>query len=162
MERKRIKKCFWVWQFEEEERWLNTMALEGWVLDRVGFFGYEFLRCEPGEYTVRLEMHDHDEAYLSFMAETGAEYVGRIVKWLYFRKKAELGDFDIFSDLDSRLNHLKRIGTMLRGVGLAVLVIGLVPPRNPVCLIAGAVLMYALGRIEGKKEALEKDRLLME
>ena len=162
MERKRIKKCFWVWQFEEEERWLNTMALEGWVLDRVGFFGYEFLRCEPGEYTVRLEMHDHDEAYLNFMAETGAEYVGRIVKWLYFRKKTELGAFDIFSDLDSRLNHLKRIGTMLRGVGLAVLVIGLVPPRNPVCLIAGAVLMYALGRIEGKKEALEKDRLLME
>ena len=162
MERKRIKKCFWVWQFEEEERWLNTMALEGWVLDRVGFFGYEFLRCEPGEYTVRLEMHDHDEAYLNFMAETGAEYVGRIVKWVYFRKKAELGAFDIFSDLDSRLNHLKRIGTMLRGVGLAVLVIGLVPPRNPVCLIAGAVLMYALGRIEGKKEALEKDRLLME
>ena len=162
MERKRIKKCFWVWQFEEEERWLNTMALEGWVLDRVGLFGYEFLRCEPGEYTVRLEMHDHDEAYLNFMAETGAEYVGRIVKWVYFRKKAELGAFDIFSDLDSRLNHLKRIGTMLRGVGLAVLVIGLVPPRNPVCLIAGAVLMYALGRIEGKKEALEKDRLLME
>ena len=162
MERKRVKKCFWVWQFEEEERWLNTMALEGWVLDRVGLFGYEFLRCEPGEYTVRLEMHDHDEAYLSFMAETGAEYVGRIVKWLYFRKKTELGAFDIFSDLDSRLNHLKRIGTMLRGVGLAVLVIGLVPPRNPVCLIAGAVLMYALGRIEGKKEALEKDRLLME
>ena len=162
MERKRIKKCFWVWQFEEEERWLNTMALEGWVLDRVGLFGYEFLRCEPGEYTVRLEMHDHDEAYLNFMAETGAEYVGRIVKWLYFRKKTELGAFDIFSDLDSRLNHLKRIGTMLRGVGLAVLVIGLVPPRNPVCLIAGAVLMYALGRIEGKKEALEKDRLLME
>ena len=85
MERKRIKKCFWVWQFEEEERWLNTMALEGWVLDRVGLFGYEFLRCEPGEYTVRLEMHDHDEAYLNFMAETGAEYVGRIVKWVYFR-----------------------------------------------------------------------------
>ena len=162
MERKRVKKCFWVWQFEEEERWLNAMALEGWVLDRVGFFGYEFLRCEPGEYTVRLEMHDHDEAYLSFMEETGAEYVGRIVKWVYFRKKTELGAFDIFSDLDSRLNHLKRIGTMLKGVGLAVLVIGLVPPRNPVCLIAGAVLMYALGRIEGKKEALEKDRLLME
>ena len=162
MERKRVKKIFWVWQFEEEERWLNAMALEGWVLDRVGFFGYEFLRCEPGEYTIRLEMHDHDEAYLSFMEETGAEYVGRIVKWVYFRKKTELGAFDIFSDLDSRLNHLKRIGTMLKGVGLAVLVIGLVPPRNPACLIAGAVLMYALGRIEGKKEALEKDRLLME
>jgi hypothetical protein len=29
-------------------------------------------------------------------------------------------------------------------------------------LLAATLLMYALGRIEGKKEALEKDRLLLE
>ena len=167
MERKRIKKCFWVWQFEEEERWLNTMALEGWVLDRVGLFGYEFLRCEPGEYTVRLEMHDHDEAYLSFMAETGAEYVGRVMKWIYFRKKTELGQFELFSDLESRIAYLNQMCQMLRGVGLANLVIGLGNSFSPsnigwLNLLCATLCMYALGRIEGKKEALEKDRLLME
>ena len=162
MERKIVKKWFWVWEFDKEERWLNQMAQEGWVLDRLGFCRYEFVRCEPGEYIVRLEMRDHDEAYLGFMAETGAEYVGRMAKWIYFRKKAELGQFDIFSDLDSRMNHLKRIETMLRGIGIAVLVLGLIPPRNPACLLGGALMMYALGRIEGKKEALEYDRLLME
>ena len=168
MERKRVKKCFWVWQFEEEERWLNAMALEGWVLDRVGFFGYEFLRCEPGEYTIRLEMHDHDEAYLSFMEETGAEYVGRIVKWVYFRKKTELGAFDIFSDLDSKISHLSKIGKGLAAIGFANLAVGIVNSINPyvsvgwINLLCATLLMYGLGRIHEKKEALERSRMLLE
>lgn len=87
MERKTVKKWYWVWDFEKEERWLNQMAESGWVLDGVGFATYHFVKCEPGEYTVRLEMRDHDEAYLQLMAESGAEYVGRITKWIFFRKR---------------------------------------------------------------------------
>lgn len=168
MERKIIKKWIWVWDFDKEERWLNTMAQQGWVLDKLGFCRYEFIPCEPGEYTVRLEMREHDEAYLSFMADTGAEYVGRMVKWIYFRRKTELGAFDIFSDLDSRLAHLKQISWTLRVTGIANLVIGFANSMNPVVdfgwvnLLCATLLMYALGRIEGKQEALEKDRLLME
>lgn len=167
-ERMTVKKWIWVWDFDKEERWLNTMAQQGWVLDRLGFCRYEFVRCEPGEYIVRLEMREHDEGYLSFMADTGAEYVGRMVKWIYFRRKAEYGPFDIFSDLDSRLEHLKKISWMLRFVGFANLLIGLVNALNPVVnmgwinLLCATLLMYALGRIEGKEEALEQDRLLME
>ena len=167
-ERMTIRKWIWVWEFDKEEQWLNTMAQQGWVLDRVGFCRYEFVRCEPGEYIVRLEMREHDEGYLSFMADTGAEYVGRMVKWIYFRRKAEYGPFDIFSDLDSRLAHLKKISWMLRFVGFANLLIGLVNALNPVVnmgwinLLGATLLMYALGRIEGKEEALERDRLLME
>lgn len=168
MERKIVRKWIWVWEFDKEERWLNTMAQQGWVLDKLGFCRYEFVRCEPGEYTVRLEMREHDEAYLSFMADTGAEYVGRMVKWIYFRKKTELGPFDIFSDAQSRIRHLDRIIWMLRFVGGANLLIGLANAMNPfarmewVNLLAAALLMYALGRVEGKKEAIEHDRLLME
>ena len=167
-ERMTVKKWIWVWDFDKEERWLNTMAQQGWVLDRLGFCRYEFIRCEPGEYTLRLEMREHDEGYLSFMADTGAEYVGRMVKWIYFRRKTELGPFDIFSDLDSRLEHLKRISGTLRVVGIANLVIGLANSLNPVVnmgwinLLCATLLMYALGRIEGKEETLERDRLLME
>lgn len=168
MERKIIKKWIWVWDFDKEERWLNTMAQQGWVLDKVGFCRYEFIPCEPGEYTVRLEMREHDEAYLGFMAETGAEYVGRVVKWIYFRKKTEDGPFDIFSDVESRIAHLDRICQTLKIVGIANLVIGLANSLNPVVdfgwvnLLCATLLMYALGRIEGKKEAMEQDRLLME
>lgn len=168
MERKIVKKWVWVWDFDKEEQWLNSMAQQGWVLDRVGFCRYEFVRCEPGEYIVRLEMREHDEGYLSFMSDTGAEYVGRVVKWIYFRRKAEFGPFDIFSDLDSRLEHLKRISSTLRVVGIANLVIGLANSLNPVVnmgwinLLCATLLMYALGRIEGKEESLERERLLME
>lgn len=167
-ERMTIRKWIWVWDFDKEEQWLNTMAQQGWVLDRVGFCRYEFVRCEPGEYTVRLEMREHDDAYLGFMADTGAEYVGRMMQWIYFRRKTELGDFDIFSDLDSRIAHLGRIARILKIVGIANLVIGLANSMNPVVdfgwvnLLCATLLMYALGRIEGKQEALEKDRLLME
>ena len=167
-DRKTIRKWFWVWDFEREEHWLNATALEGWVLDGVGWCTYHFRRCEPGEYTVRLEMHPHDEAYLRFMQETGAESVGGVVGWQYFRKKAELGSFDIFSDIDSKIRHLNQIGRVLLAIGMANLAIGLVNSVNPavhlgwINLLCATLLMYALGRIHGKKEALEKDRLLLE
>ena len=168
MERKIVKKWIWIWEFDKEERWLNTMAQQGWVLDKLGFCRYEFIPCEPGEYTVRLEMRNHDEAYLGFMADTGAEYLGRMMKWIYFRKKTEDGPFELFSDLESRISYLDKMCRLLRGVGLANLLIGLANSINPyaalgwVNLLGATLLMYALGRIEGKKEALEKDRLLME
>ena len=102
------------------------------------------------------------------MAETGAEYVGRVMKWIYFRKKTELGKFELFSDLESRITYLDNMCRMLRGVGIANLLIGLANSINPyvplgwINLLAATLLMYALGRIEGKKEALENDRLLLE
>ena len=113
-------------------------------------------------------MREHDEAYLGFMADTGAEYVGRMVKWIYFRKRTELGRFDLFSDTESRIAHLDKMCRMLKIVGFANLLMGVVNtlniahPVTMVNLLAATLLMYALGRIEGKKEALEKDRLLIE
>ena len=131
MERNIVKKWFWVWEFEKEEQWLNTMAQSGWVLDKLGLCKYEFVACEPGEYTVRLEMRDHDQEYIDFIAETGAEYVGRMAKWIYFRKKAADGPFDIFSDIDSRIAHLDKIGKMLGIVGGANMGIGLMNILTP-------------------------------
>lgn len=166
-ERKIIHKVFFVWEFEKEEQWLNTMAMSGWILDKVGFCRYEFVPCQPGEYSVRLAMHERDDAYISFVQETGAEYIDRIMSWHYYRCKTELGHFDIFSDIDSRIKHLNTIARVLSIIGTANLVIGLVNSMNPVHLgwinlLCATLLMYALGRIHGKKEALEKDRLLLE
>ena len=165
--RRTIRKWFWVWDFEKEEEWLNEMAMSGWVLEGVDWCTYHFMRCEPGEYSVRLEMHPYDEAYLSFMKETGAEYVGRMMMWIYFRKKTADGPFDLFSDIDSRISHLDKIGKMLAAIGGANLLIGIVNAFSParlgwINLLCATLLMYSLGRIHGKKEALEKERLLHE
>ena len=162
---KTVNRWFWVWDFEKEEDWLNEMAGEGWALISVGFTKYTFERTEPGEYTVRLEMREKDENYISFMQETGAEYIGRVVQWIYFRKKRELGAFEIFSDLDSRIGHLSRIGKMIGIICLANILIGVAnSPRGFgfINLLCGALLAYALGRIQGKKDELERERKFRE
>ena len=165
--RQTIRKWFWDWEFEKEEDWLNGMAQKGWVLESVSFCNYHFIRCEPGEYTVRLEMHPDDQDYIAFMQETGAEYIGRMMAWIYFRKKTADGSFDLFSDIDSRISHLNRIGRMLTMICGANLAIGLFNSFSParvgwVNLLCATLLTYCLGRIHGKKEALEKERLLHE
>ena len=95
-EKKTVFKLFFVWDFEKEERWLNEMAQEGWVLDNTGFSFYTFVRCEPGEYIIRLEMNPSSD-YRAFVKELGAEYIGGCVNWVYFRRKAELGSFELLS-----------------------------------------------------------------
>ena len=132
----------------------------------MGFRRYTFERCEPGAYTVRLEMREPDAEYLDFMHEIGAEYLGRVVKWIYFRKKAEDGAFELF-DLDAKIAHLAGIAKLLWVLGLANLLIGFVNTVSihgfgVVNLLCATLLMYGLGRLEGKKEALERERELHE
>lgn len=163
-ERKTIRKWFWVWDFEKEEQWLNEMAFTGWTLCEIGFCKYTFEKSEPGEYAIRLEMREDDQSYLELMKETKAEYIGRMVQWIYFRKKAEDGSFDIFSDLESRIQHLDKIGKMLLLIGIANLLIGVNASYHTqfgwINILCATLLMYALGRINGKKEALEKEKML--
>lgn len=166
-ERKTIRKWFWVWDFEKEERWLNEMAMQGWILAEVGFCRYVFERGEPGSYIIRLQMRSPDADYLGFMEELGAEYVGRVFQWIYFRRNAEQGPFEIFSDTKSMLDHLNWIGRMLLVIGMANLLIGVVncfnySPVGAINILGATLLMYALGRIHGKAEQLERQRELHE
>ena len=160
-------KWFWVWNFEKEEEWLNEMAMNGWALVSVGFARYTFERSEPGGYIVRLEMHDFDQSYISFMEDTGAEYIGRVFKWIYFRRASELGQFDIFSDIDSKLAHLKNIYRMIFLIGIGNLLIGIGNSLNVtrigwINLLAASLIMYGCGVIKGKIDYLEKERKLRE
>ena len=169
-ERKTVYKWFWVWDFEKEERWLNEMALAGWALVSVGWCRYTFEASEPGEYTVRLEMHGYDPEYIDFMAQANAEYIGRVLQWLYFRKRAEDGSFDIFSDIDSRITHIDRIHMLVFALAMMNLGIGLLNLAiNPfgfnvgiLNLLVTSMLMYGLGRLREKKESLSRDRMLYE
>ena len=54
--RKTIHKVYLEWDFKKEELWLNEMAAEGWALEHAAFCSYTFVRCEPGEYIIRMEM----------------------------------------------------------------------------------------------------------
>ena len=134
-ETKKIWKIFLVWDYDKEEAWLNEMAAQGWTLTAVGFCNYTFVKTEPGAYNIRMEMRPHDDGYLEFLRETGVEYVGRIIQWHYYRKPAELGAFDLYSDIDSRIAHLDRIGKMLFWIGLANLLIGIANSIGSICSV---------------------------
>ena len=166
-ERKTIRRWYWVWDFDKEERWLNEMAMQGWALAEVGFCRYVFEKCEPGEWIVRLQMKQSDPDYVEFLEELGAEYVGRIVQWIYVRRRAEEGPFELFSDTQSRLDHLNWIARMLLAGGMMNLVIGVVNAFSgnavgAINVLLATLLMYGLGRIHGKMESLEEKSGLQE
>ncbi len=125
-----IRKMFFVWEFEKEEAWLNEMAARGLCLIAAGFGKYEFEDCTPGEYTVRMELlsqkpsHVESKKYIEFLEETGAEQVGVFSNWVYFRKKTADGSFELFSDLDSRIRHMKRIVSLISWAVYANVFIG--------------------------------------
>lgn len=117
--KKTMYKWFWAWSFDKEEKWLNEMAAKGQVLVSIGFCKYTFENCVPGEYNVRLELlenvptHEDSQQYIRFIEETGAEHIGSIMRWVYFRKKTTEGEFNLFSDNASRIQHLNRILTII-------------------------------------------------
>ncbi len=165
-ERKTIHKAYWEWDFKKEELWLNEMAHEGWVLEHVSFCTYTFVRCEPGEYIIRMEMNEN-KGYRSFVESLNAECVGDLLGWLYFRRKAELGAFDLLSDMDSRIAHLERIGKTLWILCFANLAIGVFSVLSAgwyavINLLCATLLAYGLGRIHGMKAMLEDERALHE
>jgi len=110
-----VRKIYTIGAYEKEEKWLNEMAAKGMMLTDVGFCRYVFEEGTPGEYIYRLELLNHlpshaeSVAYIKFFEETGVEYVSTILRWVYFRKKTEDGPFEIYSDINSRISHYKRV-----------------------------------------------------
>jgi len=123
-----VRKIYTIGAYEKEEKWLNEMASKGMMLTDVGFCRYVFEEGTPGEYIYRLELLNHlpshaeSVAYIKFFEETGVEYVSSILCWVYFRKKAEDGFFEIYSDIDSRIKHYKRV-TFIANIASIFLVI---------------------------------------
>ncbi len=175
-----VCKAFMAWDFDKEEKWLNEMAAKGLCLVSVGFFRYEFEDTVPGEYTIRMELLEkspkkaESQKYIGFLEETGAEQVGAFSNWVYFRKKTEEGPFELFSDFDSRIKHLKRIVSFLATVTIMNLLIGadnvFLFFMNDIWLNALGFLNIVLGiwgawgtfRIVKKKKQLEKEKQIFE
>lgn len=173
-----IKKYFWVWDFEKEEKWLNEMAAKGLALVGVGFCRYEFEDCTSGEYSFRLELldnrpeHPESRKYISFVEETGAEQVGSYLNWVYFRKK---GQFEIFSDYSTKIKHLTQIIRLIALLTVLnlfaflynfIVVIGII--GEPVGLFSCINLFFAIlcgigmYRLRKKRDVLKNEQNIFE
>jgi len=122
----------YLWKFfadyEKEEKWLNEMAAKGLALTDYSTLRYTFEECEPGEYIYRIEYlenrgrHPETIHYIRFMEDSGIEHIATFRNtWVYFRKKAADGAFEIYSDIESRIRHYQRISKIWLTVGIAEL-----------------------------------------
>lgn len=108
-------KLFFIWQLEEEEKWLNEMSEFGLQLCDVGFCRYVFEESEPSQYKYKLQLLDKlpstDESrdYILFIEDMGIDYIGSYSNWVYFRKKNDGTDFEIFSDIKSVIRQMNKV-----------------------------------------------------
>lgn len=153
--RKKAIKWFWAWDFDKEEKWLNEMAAKGFGLVSVSYCQYTFEKCNPGEYNVRIEFLDNlpsaleSQQYIKFVEMTGAEHIASVFRWVYFRKKVTNGEFVLYSDNRSRINHLNRILTLfwiatIPNLGSALLNIANYQRTGALILLIGVILNSAI------------------
>jgi hypothetical protein len=132
-----VRKMFW--DYEKEERWLNEKSAKGLMLTEYSWCRYVFTEGSANEYTYRIELLKHPPThpdsidYIQFLEHSGVERITVYARWIYFRRKSSEGAFDIYSDLESKINHFKRIHllwlTLMAAewiVGLINLIIGIV------------------------------------
>ncbi|MBE6037585.1 MAG: DUF2812 domain-containing protein [Anaerofustis stercorihominis] len=112
-----------IWDYDKEEKWLNEEAKNGWRLTKYFFLKYEFESCEPGEYEYKIQLLDENannpknRQYFSFLEDMGINIVATWFRWIYLEKRADGEPFEIFSDRNSRLKHMKSVLTFTNTVG---------------------------------------------
>lgn len=164
---KKVWNFFTIAQWEEEEKWLNEMARNGYNLVGIkGFVRYVFEQGTPGEYIYKLDLPDNLEhgldgkAYCDFLTECGIEVVCSQKQWLFLRKKAAYGPFDEAGDMFAKLkmtnkaysyairtlSMLLRIFTLLICVNLLAMAL-LTSKPQVVELLSGVVLGVGVGAI---------------
>ena len=115
---------------DKETEWLNKQAQNG--LAMTGFFAgfYSFEKCEPGEYTYQVDFGEKffsiSNDYREFMEENGIEIVQPWGYWIILRKKASEGEFELYTDVDSSIEHYTKIRNMFKVVTIIELICFLV------------------------------------
>lgn len=110
MEYKKVWNFFLISQAEEEERWLNEMARNGWNFVRVNMMcRYVFKKGTPGEFIYKLDLPENmphglgKEEYYNFLTECGIRIVFELKDWMYLQKRAADGPFSSAEDMFSKL-----------------------------------------------------------
>jgi hypothetical protein len=151
-----VRKAYW--NYEKEEKWLNEMSAKGMALIDCSWCRYVFTDSEKGEYIYRIELlenlpsHIESVAYIRFLEETGVEFIASHMRWVYFRKKAVDGEFDLYSDSESKIRHFKRISMFWCIVAVVEFIAG--------GINLGAVILQAVNRIAVSQAPISEVNLM--
>jgi hypothetical protein len=111
-------KWFWLWQDEQEEEWLRSMAKQGLHLKEIRLLNrYVFEESTPQDIVYRLDFFTANKDYPGYQQlfrDAGWEHVAVYGSWQYFRKPAAAGaSLEIFTDTDSKVQKYQRIVAIL-------------------------------------------------
>jgi len=142
---------------DRETEWLNEMAVMGYAMTGFCAGFYRFDRCLPGEYAYQVDITEGfcrvSDDYREFMHEAGVEIVCLWGPWVILRKKAAEGPFELYTDVESKIQHYTKIRTMFKLVAIlesCCLVIELfaamagVPFGLAACCVLAAILLVVI------------------
>ena len=111
---------------DKETTWINEMANKGYTLKSFCAGFYNFEKCEPGEYVYQIDfgskMFSVSDDYREFMAENNIEIVCLWGYWIILRKRASEGEFVLYTDVDSSIEHYTKILKMFKVVTIIELI----------------------------------------
>ena len=111
---------------DKETKWLNDMADQGWAMN--GFFAgfYRFEPCEKGKYTYQIDFGNEffsvSNDYREFMSDSDIEIIQSWGFWVFLRKLSSEGEFQLYTDVDSQIEHYKKIRNMFKAVTVIELI----------------------------------------
>ena len=104
-------RLFFSWNFEKEERWLDTMSRAGLQLTAVAVVRYEFATDRTRRYRYRLEPPADAEGTEHDQVEAGPdlEYVCSSNGWSYYRTDVDPSEPEPDTDLEARIEQYGRL-----------------------------------------------------
>lgn len=98
---------------DEETIWLNKMSSKGYAFKKFFLGFYKFEECEPEKYTYQIDLLNNwngdKEEFAAFLEESGVEVISQWYRWVFIRKKASEGNFEMYSDKESKIEQYSRI-----------------------------------------------------
>lgn len=105
-------------RFDKEEKWLEHMASQGWLISKKAVF-YFFRKIEPEAKTIRIDYREMKSAkdfldYCTLFEDSGWKHIvgTKSSGAQYFLKTNEDSTEDIFSDALSRAGRYKRLSNI--------------------------------------------------
>lgn len=127
------KKTVWFSAFRrvvpaDYEQWLETLALQGWNIDRVGqtsSMKMTFTKTNPMQYRYVFDLNAFpNKDYFNTYEQFGWECIGHMASCYIWRREYTGARPESFSDMESLIKRNKRVRTVLL-ICLAMLLLGL-------------------------------------
>lgn len=100
--------------YEKEEKWINEMAEQGWHLKKWFLGRFTFAKGDPGSFIYRNEFiieksKKEKKEYFELLEDSGLTIIHESGGWIYMKKAAAEGPFELYTDTHSKIDYYKRM-----------------------------------------------------